>query len=436
VELKSASVQNRWLVLGLIWLVFVVHGIDRSVLLVLLEPIRKGFGLNDSQIGLLIGLGYAAPFALAGIPLGGMVDRVPKRKYFLAGLLVLWSGLTMLGGLAPSYAVLLLTRACVGASESGAPPTMMSILSDTFDVKTRPLALSIYYTAPFLGLMVGAIFAGHLSQHYGWRVAVLAIGAPGLAMALVTGLFLREPARGRFEPVSTAPEKGGAVPAAPVVQAVLYAVRDPQLRRQIMALVLGGFVLSAISSWVPVLMERVLGFSPARAGGLMALVFGLPAIAGTLAGGAILSRLGKGEPQRLLRLCGIILLISVPLAVLAPLCGSARLTLVLLFFWALFSCAYFGPAWSVLITVMPPSMRGTIMGLGVVLSNLVGPGLGPQSIGLVSDVLLRLNDVAHLQHAMAGIALFALIPALLFFTSGMTKWPDRNVVDSVQTERF
>ncbi len=426
--LKSGAVQNRWLVLWLIWLVFVVHGIDRSVLLVLLEPIRKTFGLNDSQIGLLIGLGYAAPFALAGIPLGGMVDRVPKRKYFLAGLLVLWSGLTMLGGLAPSFAVLVVTRACVGASESGAPPTMMSILSDTFDVKTRPLALSIYYTAPFLGLMVGAIFAGHLSQHYGWRVAVLAIGAPGLVMALVTALFLREPARGRFDPVSAGPPKDRATPVA---QAVLYAVRDPQLRRQIIALVLGGFVLSAISSWVPVLMERVLGFSPARAGGLMALVFGLPAIAGTLAGGAILSRLGKGEPQRLLRFCGIILLISVPLAVLAPLCGSARLTLALLFLWALFSCAYFGPAWSVLITVMPPSMRGTIMGLGIVLSNLIGPGLGPQTTGLVSDVLLRLNDVAHLQHAMAGIALFALIPALLFFSSGKTKLLNRNITDSI-----
>jgi MFS family permease len=105
--------------------------------------------------------------------------------------------------------------------------------------------------------------------------------------------------------------------------------------------------------------------------------------------------------------------------------------LALLFLWALFSCAYFGPAWSVLITVMPPSMRGTIMGLGIVLSNLIGPGLGPQTTGLVSDVLLRLNDVAHLQHAMAGIALFALIPALLFFSSGKTKLLNRNITDSI-----
>jgi predicted MFS family arabinose efflux permease len=438
VGLKSGAIQNRWLVLGLIWLVFVVHGIDRSVLLVLLEPIRKNFNLDDSQIGLLIGLGYAAPFALAGIPLGAMVDRVPKRKYFLAGLLAVWSCLTMLGGLAPSYAVLVLTRAFVGATEAGAPPTMMSILSDSFDVKTRPVALSVYYTAPFLGLMVGAIFAGDISQLYGWRVAVLAIGAPGILMAIVTALFLREPVRGRFDeaPAAAAAKDCAAGPATPVGRALLYAVRDPQLRRLLIAMVLGGFVLSAISSWAPVLMERVLGFSQHRAGGLMALVFGLPAVTGSLAGGAIMSRFGKGEPQRLLRFCGIILLISAPLAVLAPLCGSAEPALILLFWWAFFSCAYLGPAWSVIIMVIPPPMRGTIMGLGIVLSNLVGPGFGPQTIGLVSDLLHGLNDAAHLQHAMSGIALFTLIPALLFFSSAMTKLPSRNIAGSIQTEHF
>jgi MFS family permease len=421
--------QNRWLVLGLIWLVFVVHGIDRSVLLVLLEPIRKHFGLNDSELGLLIGLGYAAPFALAGIPLGAMVDRVPSRKYFLAGLLGLWSGLTALGGLAPSYAALLLTRACVGASEAGAPPAMMSILSDTFDIKSRPAALSVYYTAPFIGILVGAIFAGHISQLYGWRVAVLAIGAPGILMAMVTALCLREPARRRFDP---APMLGAALaPAAPVGQALLHALREPQLRQLLMATVLAGFVVAAVSSWVPVLLERVLGFTLQRAGGMVALVFALPAVLGSLAGGAICTRFGKGEPRRLLRFCGTAVLIGAPLAVAAPLCGSARLTLVLLFAWSLFSCAYIGSAWAVFITAIPAPMRGTIFGLGIVLTNLVGPGLGPQTIGLLSDALHRLHDAAHLQHAMASVALFAVIPAAMFLSSQTSNVAPLRTVNSI-----
>ena len=163
-----------------IWAIFVVHGIDRSILLVLLEPIRRSFALNDSQLGLLTGLGYAVPFALAGIPLGALADRL-RRTRFLAALLALWSSLTALGGLAPSYIWLVLARACVGASEAGAPPTMLSLLGDLFSDKTRPAALSIYFTAPYVGLMAGATLAGQISQTYGWRTALLAIGPPAFS---------------------------------------------------------------------------------------------------------------------------------------------------------------------------------------------------------------------------------------------------------------
>jgi predicted MFS family arabinose efflux permease len=168
----------------------------------------------------------------------------------------------------------------------------------------------------------------------------------------------------------------------------------------------------------------------------MALVVGLPAVAGLLAGGAIMSRIGKGEPQRLLRLCGIVLLISTPFGVAVPLCTSARLPLVLLFVWSLFSSTYIGSAWSVLISAIPPPMRGTIMGLGIVLTNLMGPGFGQQMIGLVSDALYRLNDTAHLQHALAGVALFALIPASIFLDNRTTNRSTQTFFNSIRKNTF
>jgi predicted MFS family arabinose efflux permease len=425
----TKSGQNRWLVLAIIWVIFAVHGTDRSILLVLLEPIRKEFGLDDSQIGLLVGLGYAVPFALAGIPFGALVDRVPKRKYLLAVLVAVWSALTALGGFATGFVMLLLTRSCVGACEAGAPPTMMSILSDTFDPGMRPAALSVYLTAPFVGLMAGAIFAGHISQAYGWRVAVIAIGAPGILAAIAAAVFLREPIRGRFDAL---PADGRVAETAKVGAALLYAVREPNLRRLLIALVLGGFVTLAISNWAPVLLERILGFSQARTGGLTALVIGLPSVAGSLTGGALMARFGKGNSQTLLRFCGLVLLISVPMAVMAPLCQSHEATLILLAGWSFMASTYLGSGWSVFVTAIPAPMRGTILGFGVVMANFIGAGFGPQSVGLISDFLRRAQDAGHLQHAVAAIALVNLISAGLFFVSGRR----RSVPAAFVSKRF
>jgi predicted MFS family arabinose efflux permease len=411
VNLKSYADQNRWLVLGIIWIIFVVHGIDRSVLLVLLEPIRRDFNLSDTQIGLLSGLGYAIPFALAGIPLGALVDRVKKRTLLLAVLLALWSGLTAVCGLAPSFLLLLLARAGVGATEAGAPPTMLSLLGDTFDAKTRPGALSIYYTAPFIGMMAGSILAGSVSGLYGWRMALFAVGVPGLILALVVATVMREPIRGRHDdPVTVADT------APPLMEALRFAIGDSQVRRLIIALVLAGFVTLAISSWTPILLQRVYGFSQQKTGVLTALTLGLTGGIGSLLGGYLSTRFGKGNSHWLLRFCGFAILLGAPLAFVAPQLPSASMALALLAVWAIIGSAYLGPGWGILLAATPPAMRGTVMGIAIILTNLIGAGLGPQVVGLLSDLFNRWYDPAYLQHAIAAVALINLITASLFLT--------------------
>ena len=403
----TGPAQRRWVVLLIVWTVFVVHGIDRSIMSVLLEPIRHAFGLSDSAVGLLVGLGFALPFALAGIPWGAVADRV-RRNWLLAGLLAGWSGLTALAGVAPTYPLLVLARGCVGAVEAGAPPTMLSLLGDTFDARSRPGALSIYYTAPFVGLIAGSLIAGHLSQDYGWRAALLAVGLPGLLLAILVVLVLREPARGQVDQ-EIVPDG-----SASVLEGLRFAMREPELRRLIAALVLGGFVTLAIASWTPAFLQRVYGLSQGRSGGLTALAIGLTGGIGSLGGGWLGARLGKGDPARLKRLSGLAILLATPLACLAPFQPAPGMALVLLGLWSMVGSAYLGPGWGLAIAATPPRMRGTVMALAVVLTNLIGAGLGPQSVGLISDLLARHGDPAHLQHAMSAVSLVGLLTAGLF----------------------
>ena len=406
----NISVPSRkpWLVLALIWTVFVVHGVDRSVVLVLLEPIRAEFGLTDSEVGLISGLAYAVPFALAGIPLGALADRV-NRARMLALLLGVWSLFTGLAGLAATYPLLLLARAGVGASEAGAPPTMLSLIGDTFDARSRPAALSFYFTAPFVGLMLGSIVAGHLSQAIGWRHALLAVGLPGLALAAIVLMLLREPRRG-----GTDVDADRAMTPVPIAEALRFILRQPELRRLIAAIVMTAFVSLAISSWIPAFLQRIHGLAPGRAGMLTALAVGLTGGIGSLIGGAVATRFGQGNPRRLRRLCGVAVLLSVPLAVAAPLVSSVMLAIGLIAAWSILGSAYLGPGWGMAIAATPLHMRSTVMGVAVVLINLIGAGLGPQSVGIVSDLLGWLGDAKHLPHAMSLAALVGIGSGFLY----------------------
>jgi predicted MFS family arabinose efflux permease len=419
---KPGAAQNRWLVLAIIWTVFVVHGVDRSVVLVLLEPIRKEFSLNDSEVGLISGLAYAAPFALAGIPLGALADRFHRGR-LLALLLAVWSLFTGLAGLAASFPMLLIARAGVGASEAGAPPTMLSLLSDTFGAKSRPAALSIYFTAPFIGLMLGAVLAGHLSQTLGWRHALLAVGIPGLLLASVVALVLREPQPTRYTDAGNEQANG-----IKVAEAFRFILREPKLRRLIAATILAAFVTLAISSWIPPFLQRIHGIAPVRTGILMALAVGLTGGAGSLIGGALAARFGDGDPRRLQRLCGFAVLASVPLAVAAPLVASHGLAIGLIALWSIIGSIYLGPGWGILLTITPPHLRARVMAVAVVLVNLVGAGLGPQTVGVISDGLAWIGDVNHLQHAMSSTALIGIGSAILYFRNAIPD--DQSAVHS------
>jgi len=193
-ELRPKPEPMRWYALAVFTLVYTMINIDRGILSVMIEPIKKEFHLNDSQVGLLTGIAFALFFGIAGIPFGRWTDR-GNRKTVLGVSLLLFSLMTAACGLAGNFVHLLLARMVVGAGEAGGGPTTISMTSDYFPPERRATAISIYYLGSPLGQMITLFFGGMIISAYGWRSGFLAAGGLGLLLLTLIVLTLPEPQR-------------------------------------------------------------------------------------------------------------------------------------------------------------------------------------------------------------------------------------------------
>jgi len=205
-------------------LVYMVGMLDRTIVTVLLQPIKLEFQLSDTQLGFISGMAFSLAYAGAAIPMGLLADRVSRRTT-LALLVLLWSGLTFVSGLVPGFLLLCLARFGVGLAEAGQPPMVMSLVGDIFPPAKRATAISLIYLGVPLGALAGFLVAGQIAALYGWRAAIMAAGAPGIVLAFVILLLLREPARG------TAGEAAPSTVAGPgLSEGFRYLMGNPALR--------------------------------------------------------------------------------------------------------------------------------------------------------------------------------------------------------------
>lgn len=175
---------HSWYTLGLLTLIYLCHAVDRSVISIVLEPLKQEFGISDSQVGILTGLAYATLYALAGIPIGYLIDR-RNRRNLLAVLVAVWSACTVACGFAQNYWHLLTARLTVGAAEAGGAPTALSIISDLFPPDRRSTAISIFWVSTALGTAVSFAIGGLVAAEYGWRAAFFVAGLPGLLLVIL-----------------------------------------------------------------------------------------------------------------------------------------------------------------------------------------------------------------------------------------------------------
>ena len=380
----NAISRYRWYVLAVLTLAQTCHGLDRAVIGLVLKPVGAEFHLTGSQLGLLAGLAYGLPFALAAIPFGFAVDRFTRTR-LLTGALLGWSAATALCAMVGGFASLLGARAAVGLAEAGGSPTGLSILSDYFGSDRRSTAIGIWYLSSGIGFAIAFFAGGLIVAHYGWRMTFIAAGLPGLAVAPLVLLTLREPRRGAHDPA----QSGANAESLLLRLRVLFA--RPGVAWGVLAITSIATGIYGMSTWLATFLVDSYAMALPRAGVVVAIAYGVLGSVGGLAAGwgvdRIHARSGGFDAARTAAISALIPLATAISGLLAVSAGSSTNAIIWIMVAGLFSASYNGPVNALIVTQAGPQMRGLAVAATQTCANLFGVGFGAWLIGKVSDVV-------------------------------------------------
>lgn len=380
------------IVVLLLGLLYIVSYLDRLILALLVEPVRAEFGVSDTAIALLLGPVFALFSGVFSLPLGWLADRVNRTRLILAGVLC-WTAATIATGFAQSFETVAFLRVGVAIAEAVLFPAAISMIADIFPTERRAAATSAFVAFGVFGAF-GAFTLGGIAVHllgtepvslFGaslapWRATFVVVALPGLLVAALFALFVREPQR-------TAPASAAAAALASAAKA--FVRRWIALFAMLfVASALGQAILLGVSSWLPTLLVRNFGFEAGKAG----IMFGLIGVTAALAGLAAAPRIAgyfrdRGQPQALPLICaGAILLGALPLlASLAATSATALLVMLAVGYFFLVpsgTYAIFAINWTV-----PPRATGLFAAAYTFINSIVAVGLGPLVVAMVSDHL-------------------------------------------------
>ena len=378
-ETRSATgAGERWYVLAVLTVVYALNIADRFSISTLIEPIRLELHLSDGGVAFLTGGALGLFYVTVGIPVAAWADRTSRRNILVVSL-ALWSGMTALCGLARNYWQLLLARFAVGIGEAGGTPPSTSMLADIFPAARRPMALTIFALGACLGAWLGSAVAGTVAEHSGWRAAFLALGVPGLAVALLVWLTVREPRRGQLDASGATPAPGS------LAETLRFLVRQ----RSAVHLILGGSVATfwswGLMWWTPTFLQRSHHLTVGQAGQLLGPMHLVAGTAGTLVAAWLVGRRAAADPRYVTRLLGwVTALTTIPSIILYWVPGYRAATVLL---WVFVPAVYFyiGPILGLLQNVMPANMRATACAILLFVANVANLVLAPQIVGWLSD---------------------------------------------------
>lgn len=375
-------------VLALLFFVSFFNYLDRLVIAVMVEPIKRDLALNDTQMGLVSGLAFAVLYAVCGLPLARLADR-GSRKRLLAICLTVWSGMTAATGLARNFVELFAARMAVGIGEAGCVPSAHSIIGDMFPPEKRAFAVGIFQAGGLVGLSVGLAVAGIATEIYGWRTTLAAIGLAGLPLALLIAFTMREPLRSRA--VRTDEN---------MVEALQALARSRALVHLIIGLSVGAFSTYGIAQWLPTFFIRSHSASLAQVGLYGAIFGGIAAVCGTLAGGAAMIRLRPRNPKWELWLPASAYFAALPLYAASFAVDSLNVSLAIQFVAVFVAAAGGAVAIAALHSFAAPNRRATAVAVMMFLSSLIGLGMGPTAVGAMSDLLTDSYGMESLRYAL------------------------------------
>ena len=402
-----AKVGYRYYVLAVLTLVYTFNFIDRQLLVILQEPIKAELGLSDTQLGLLTGFAFAVFYVVCGIPIARWADKGVRRS-IIALALTVWSLMTAVSGFTQNFVQLLLARMGVGVGEAGGSPPAHSMISDIFSPKFRATALSIYSIGIYIGILVGFALGGWIAEFFGWRLAFLVVGLPGVALALVLRFTVAEPVRGWSEGAS-----GTVAPAPPLGEVLRLLWSRRSFRFLATAASIQAFIIYGIGNWLPSFFLRTYDISIGELGTWLALASGIGGGAGSFFGGWVTDRLGVKDARWYLWMPAILVMTVVPVLYVFLTFKAVYLGLFLTAPFYFLTAAYLGPVLAVSHSLVGQRMRALTSAVLFFVINLIGMGLGPLSVGLLSDTLAAAGNAAPLGPALLTVGASAVILAVL-----------------------
>ncbi|MFC4312353.1 spinster family MFS transporter [Steroidobacter flavus] len=396
---SRADTGYRRYVLLVLCAIYAVNYIDRQVVAILLESIKAEFGVSDTLLGLLSGPAFALFYTTMGIPIAIAADR-SNRVRIVTVCLALFSLTTLMCGLVAQFWQLLVARLLTGVGEAGTGPASQSIISDLYPPGERARAQATYAVGVNLGIVVAFFGGGWIAHHHGWRYAFLAAAVPGFLLALLARLTIREPERSGATAGSQAPTFRECID-------VLWELRS--YRYIVFGTAMSAFAGFGMAAFVPAFLMRSHGLDAAQIGALFALVVGIGGGVGTYLAGVIADRMSRRDPRWNMYVPMLAALVSLPCwplfltsENLAVTIGSVMIPLAL-------SVVFIGPCVATIQTLAPVRMRARAAAIQLLVGNLIGLGLGPQVIGIVSDLLVPIAGRNSLRYALAAGAVASCV---------------------------
>ena len=426
----------RIYVLVLLTLVYTFNFVDRQIISIVAPAIQADLNLSDGQLGTLIGFWFALFYTTLGIPIARLADKW-NRVSIIAISLACWSGFTAISGMAQNFTQLAMARIGVGIGEAGGSPPSHSIISDLYSKQERAGAMGVYALGIPIGITLAFLGGGWVVQNLGWRMAFFAVGIPGVFLAILLKLTVREPKRGGVEntPVNdpfTTVDRKTVNPLWNEIQVLWSAAKHllsiPSYRWVVVGLTAGSFVTYAIGGWVVVFFKRVHpDYAEANIFLWLGLINGTAYVLGVFAGGNLVDKFAKKN----LKAYGIIPALAwmavLPIYVAFLWVDGPVKSLILVWPFTLLTGFYLGPCFALAQTLAPVSIRALSTAIFLFILNMIALGLGPTYVGIASDILassFQWGDNLSLRVALTSLIISGAISIFAFYR--LTKTIDED----------
>ncbi len=424
--MSAQPTVNRTLVLVLLTSVYFFSVVDRQIMAILLQPIKDDLGLSDTELGFLSGTAFALFYATLGLPLGRYADRINHRNRLITFALFLFSLMTFVSGLAANFMQLLFARIGVAIGEAGTSPPSHSMLSDLYAPSERAMAMAVLTVGANIAIVIGFVVGGIVAALYTWRMAFMVLGGTGVVLALFMVWLLIEPRRRQ-----DAGSYNALTNVSPSIQETLrFLWRQRSYFHLLIGSSLALFVGLGLVSWLPSYFHRSFNMNVRDAGITLGIMIGVGSAIGTLLSGYLADRLGRKDARWRVRIIGIVVSLTIPFHCLLLMAETETQALLALLIPAVTISFFQAPAFAVAQELSQMRMRAMTSAIILFTINMIGLGLGPQLIGIVSDVLGSSYGDESLRYALFLVLPIGVWAAVHFFLAS------RTLLADIQHARF